>query len=292
MYLSFLEALVIQVHSKGNGYSFVKDWQDYKVGFGTIEDQNYWMGLENIHQLTKSGSYGLEIILTHQNGTEDILKWNYFSIGSEADKYMLSSSGFNPGTTKLSDWLGQFNGIKFSTRDQDNDELVRPEQESDNCALIHGGTGWWFKYCYISHLNLRSGPHWRPNSYYLSRMILRGKSSKNISKGCYGNCRTIFFHIFHIRINCKCCLFLGLELTSFNGHCRYGSNKRRKFSYIENVESAKRCYKECRIVIKCVAFSFTSDDKDCNLYEGGPYTHGNGKSSSMCYLMLGRFNLL
>ena len=42
--------------------------------------------------------------------------------------------------------LGRHNGMKFSTKDVDNDD------DNDNCAQkFHGA--WWFRSCFRSHLN-------------------------------------------------------------------------------------------------------------------------------------------
>ena len=101
------------------------------------------------------------------------MTWDSFRISGEKDKYKLWSNGFNPGATGLKDLFEEFNGIKFSTSDQDNDEFNR-NGENLNCAQIHGGTGWWLKYCYESHLNQYYGPHWRPNTYQESVMVLKG----------------------------------------------------------------------------------------------------------------------
>ena len=164
-----LELIVIQVYSKGNGEIFKTDWNGYKVGFGTIREQNYWKGLEAIHQITKAGSYGLNVILTHTNGTEVDLKWNSFSIGSEADKYIMSISDFDQGTSTLPDLLKDHDGMKFTTTDQDNDIL-----STANCADANTGTGWWYHQCMSSHLNDGHAP-WYGEPMKLSQMILFGK---------------------------------------------------------------------------------------------------------------------
>ena len=50
----------------------------------------------------------------------------------------------------------------------------------------------------------------------------------------------------------------------------------------------KKCQQHCIGNTGCVAFSYSSGSKTCNLYEGGPYTYGNGKRGTKCYIMKGK----
>ena len=93
---------------------------DYKNGFGTVNGKTFWIGLDTIHELTKTGAYSLEVILK-DDGQTKTLQWSSFSVDSESNKYRLSISGFNAGTSGLSDQLYLSNGMYFTTRDRDND---------------------------------------------------------------------------------------------------------------------------------------------------------------------------
>ena len=77
-----------------------------------------------------------------------------------------------------------------------------------------------------------------------------------------------------------------LALPSFAGRCRYNSNQH---DFIKNLvsTSASKCHVQCQITHNCVAFAFSPKltGKECDLYEGGPYTIGNGRSGSTCYIM-------
>ncbi|NXY72211.1 TENR protein, partial [Glareola pratincola] len=39
---------------------FFRKWTDYRVGFGNLEDE-FWLGLDNIHKITSQGRYELRI---------------------------------------------------------------------------------------------------------------------------------------------------------------------------------------------------------------------------------------
>ena len=69
-----------------------------------------------------------------------------FEISNEADGYRLKIGGFS-GNAR--DSMSNHNGMKFSTKDQDNDILP-----SSNCARDREGA-WWHKKCFSSHLNGR-----------------------------------------------------------------------------------------------------------------------------------------
>ena len=167
-----IDTIVIQVHSKGNGASFQKVWSQYKDGFGSIEGKNYWIGLDKLHQLTKLGAYGLEVVLTRNPNEEIILKWDSFIVSSEFFKYRLEIEGFGPGTTRLPDAFRYHNGMPFSTKDHDNDNW-----REGHCSLTHGSTGWWFNACRYLQLNAYIGPWYYWSLYDESKMILKRRNN-------------------------------------------------------------------------------------------------------------------
>lgn len=153
---------------KRKSSDFAKNWNEYKEGFGSIQQNSYWMGLEKIHQLTKSGDYGLEVTLK-RDGTIKTINYDSFKISGEEDKFRLSLSGFKPGTSGLPDHLQYHNAKQFTTRDQDNDE------HGANCAQSYGKSGWWYiSGCYWVHLQQAdgSGPVYS-GRYDESTMILK-----------------------------------------------------------------------------------------------------------------------
>ena len=154
VHFSFMIAVIIQRNTKGYGSHFNKDWIDYKRGFGNVNGKYFWIGLDEIHKLTKSGSYSLEVVLK-KNGATKTIKWSSFKIGNEIEKYKLSISGFDAGSSGLPDRFAYHNEMYFTTRDKDNDKY------SKNCAQTSPG-GWWFNYCMQSNLNRNhvQGPYY------------------------------------------------------------------------------------------------------------------------------------
>ena len=150
----------------GHGVGYSGYWATYKTG---IDNSNgFWLGLDEMHQLTKSGRYGVEIIIEIAAGSYDSVNWPLFVVGNEASEYELTFAsddgtirayGRNSGTSYY--FAGSTTRVKFSARDNDNDK------SSDNCAehSWYGYyTGWWYTSC---------GYYW--NAY-------RSTSNANIGK--------------------------------------------------------------------------------------------------------------
>ena len=130
--------MIIQRHVKGYGAGNYLNWQNYKDGYGNPEGNYFWTGLDRIHELTTSGLYYLEIILKKSGQTKTV-KYTSFSVASESNRYRMTASGFDPGTSGLSDGLSYYSGMYFSTPDRDNDNY------GGNCAS--NKYGWWFNRC-------------------------------------------------------------------------------------------------------------------------------------------------
>ena len=74
-----------------------------------------------MHCLTSQGNWELRIDYQLKNGTKSYLHYNKFTIGSTEYRYLLNISGFN--SIGLTDPFNThpLNGMKFSSRDRDND---------------------------------------------------------------------------------------------------------------------------------------------------------------------------
>ncbi|XP_061176976.1 fibrinogen C domain-containing protein 1-B-like [Saccostrea echinata] len=132
---------VIQKREDGN-LSFYRTWHEYKQGFGNAS-KNFWIGNGAIHALTKDQDQELRVDLQRFNGETAYAKYSTFYIGNETEKYTLTVSGYK-GTA--GDSLAPHNGMRFSTKDQDNDH------SSNSCARSHYGA-WWYNSCTNSNLN-------------------------------------------------------------------------------------------------------------------------------------------
>ncbi|XP_056016278.1 microfibril-associated glycoprotein 4-like isoform X1 [Ostrea edulis] len=134
------------IHKRLDGSTdFYRDWRAYKSGFGDPK-RNYWIGNDAMHLLTKSGNHVLRVDLQRFNGQKAYAKYSKFSVGDESRKYRLIVSGYR-GTA--GDSLAYHNGMKFTTKDKDNDNY------RSNCAGTFTGA-WWYKHCHYANLN---GPY-------------------------------------------------------------------------------------------------------------------------------------
>ncbi|XP_061176964.1 ficolin-1-like [Saccostrea echinata] len=133
---------IIQKREDGD-VDFYRTWKEYKEGFGNAS-KNYWIGNQAIHALTKDKNQELRIDFQRHNGEQASAVYTTFYIGDEDSKYTLTVSGYN-GTA--GDSLSWHNGMRFSTKDQENDI-----DSSRNCATTFHGA-WWYRYCFQSNLN-------------------------------------------------------------------------------------------------------------------------------------------
>jgi len=125
-----------------NSVNFKRNWNDYKKGFGDRKG-NFWLGLETLHNITKSGGrYKLRAEMeSWQNETSWAEYWE-FSVASEADKYRLTFKEYD-SISSASDAFYHNNNQNFSTYDEDNDAY------DESCAPDYQG-GFWFGDCSVA----------------------------------------------------------------------------------------------------------------------------------------------
>lgn len=123
---------------------FYRGWEDYVDGFGDKANE-FWLGLEALHRITICGRYELRIDLEDWEGHIQYAAYRFFEIGSAASKYRITLGDYfgNAG-----DAMGDINGMKFSTKDQDNDIYVK------GCAVLYKGA-WWYSASHGGNLNGR-----------------------------------------------------------------------------------------------------------------------------------------
>ena len=84
---------VIQRRLDGS-VDFFLGWSQYKSGFGDLNGE-FWLGLDKIHRLTKSGLKMLRIDLMDFNNTQAYAQYTTFEISNETTQYTLSVAGFS-----------------------------------------------------------------------------------------------------------------------------------------------------------------------------------------------------
>ncbi|XP_078135280.1 microfibril-associated glycoprotein 4-like [Sander vitreus] len=132
--------------------NFYRSWDQYKIGFGNAAGE-YWLGLENIYQLTRNRQSELLVQMENFEGNKAFALYTSFFIGAECDGYKLNVSGFingGAGDTPMTN----HNGMKFTTIDKNQDT-----SPYGNCAIQTLGA-FWYNYCYTTNPNglYRWGP--------------------------------------------------------------------------------------------------------------------------------------
>uniref|UniRef100_A0A8C8S736 Fibrinogen C domain containing 1 n=1 Tax=Pelusios castaneus TaxID=367368 RepID=A0A8C8S736_9SAUR len=135
--------------------NFFRGWEAYRDGFGKLTGE-HWLGLARIHALTTQASYELRVDLEDfDNGTAfahyGTFAVGLFSVDPEEDGYPVTIAAYS-GTAghalprPLPHPEPVHNGMKFTTKDLDNDH------SENNCAAFYHGA-WWYRNCHTSNLN-------------------------------------------------------------------------------------------------------------------------------------------
>ena len=140
---------------------FFRNWTDYVKGFGDLNGE-FWLGLNKIHRLTSAGAdherYNSIVLRVDLEDFEEVTKhaiYDSFKVSDSSKGYKMNVSGYRESPGAAGDNLKHHSGMKFTTKDNDNDKDSR-----HNCADLHKG-GWWYKACHESNLNGQylSGDH-------------------------------------------------------------------------------------------------------------------------------------
>ena len=129
---------------KDGSVDFYRNWVDYEEGFGDLNGE-FWLGLSKIHRLTQDGTDNtLRVDLRDFDDETRYAKYNTFNIGDSATDYTITLGGYSGDAGDSMTF--PHNGMKFSTKDKDNDV------STGNCAVQFSGA-WWYESCYLSNLN-------------------------------------------------------------------------------------------------------------------------------------------
>ena len=82
---------VIQKRLDGS-LDFNRGWANYKRGFGNMNGE-FWLGLDNIHRLTKEGKNIIRVELEEIDGTTAFAEYDMFVVENESANYKLSRLG-------------------------------------------------------------------------------------------------------------------------------------------------------------------------------------------------------
>jgi ficolin len=124
---------------------FFVGWSSYKRGFGDL-NRDFWLGNEKIFALTNQDEYRLHIDLMAFSNETRFADYEWFFVTSEQTKYTLNLGRFMSSST-AGDSLYYNRGMRFTTRDQDNDQSM-----SSQCAENYK-SGWWHAGCTLANLN-------------------------------------------------------------------------------------------------------------------------------------------
>ncbi|XP_027138029.1 tenascin isoform X2 [Larimichthys crocea] len=158
---------------------FYRNWKNYTAGFGNMNDE-FWLGLSNLHKITNSGHYELRVDL-RDNTESAYAQYDKFTIAEPRSRYKVYVGAYS-GTA--GDSMIYHQGRPFSTYDNDNDIAVT------NCALSYKGA-FWYKNCHRVNLMGKYGDsshskginwfHWRGHEHSIgfAEMKIRPANFRN-----------------------------------------------------------------------------------------------------------------
>ncbi|XP_038061092.1 microfibril-associated glycoprotein 4-like [Patiria miniata] len=135
--------IVFQRRQDGS-VDFYRNWTEYQSGFGDLSGE-FWLGNDNLLTLTSDDSQGTWELRVDLEDWENNTAWaKHSDFQISPGEYNLNIGRYDANST-AGDSLGNHRGRPFSTKDSG----------SSYCAQYFTGA-WWFKHCFLSHLN---GPY-------------------------------------------------------------------------------------------------------------------------------------
>ncbi|KAJ8379675.1 hypothetical protein SKAU_G00004530 [Synaphobranchus kaupii] len=170
---------IVFVRRQSGKVEFFRNWRNYTGGFGDMNDE-FWLGLTNLHKLTASGQYELRVDL-RDKGETAYAQYERFTVSEPRSRYKVHVGGYS-GTA--GDSMTYHHGRPFSTYDHDNDIAVT------NCALSYKGA-FWYKNCHRVNIMGRYGDnshskgvnwfHWKGHEHSIefAEMKIRPSNFRN-----------------------------------------------------------------------------------------------------------------
>ena len=152
---------VVVLRRVDNKYNFDATWSDYKHGFGNPTG-SFWLGLDTMHHYTSHDLAKLRIEFVNSIGIIIWAEYSYVRILGESNGYRLMVSSYT-GSPTAQDTLSHHSGMKFTTKDQDND--LSPTTNIAETAKA----GWWFHTSYdecLTRENIIIEGIWFSNGVY------------------------------------------------------------------------------------------------------------------------------
>ncbi|XP_062237133.1 tenascin-like [Platichthys flesus] len=171
---------IIFLRRQSGKLEFFRNWKNYTGGFGDMNDE-FWLGLSNLHKITAGGQYELRVDL-RDKGEAAYAQYDKFSVSEPRTRYKVHVGGYS-GTA--GDSMTYHHGRPFSTYDHDNDIAVT------NCALSYKGA-FWYKNCHRVNLMGRYGDnshskgvnwfHWKGHEHSIefADMKIRPSNFRNL----------------------------------------------------------------------------------------------------------------
>ncbi|XP_032395490.1 tenascin isoform X4 [Etheostoma spectabile] len=170
---------IVFLRRQNGKLEFFRNWKNYTAGFGNLNDE-FWLGLSNLHKITNSGHYELRVDL-RDNGESAYAQYDKVTIAEPKTRYKVYIGAFS-GTA--GDSMTYHQGRPFSTFDNDNDIAVT------NCALSYKGA-FWYKNCHRVNLMGKYGDnshskginwfHWKGHEHSIefAEMKIRPANLRN-----------------------------------------------------------------------------------------------------------------
>ncbi|XP_069940510.1 angiopoietin-related protein 7-like [Cherax quadricarinatus] len=124
---------------------FNRTWAEYRRGFGTPGEGEWWFGLGALHALTYRQPYEVRFLMHDMERGYFEAKYSNFRVEDESSNFRLITEGFS-GNVSVDPFLTHHHGRPFSTWDRDNDEWI-----AGSCSASNGG-GWWYSRCHRTAL--------------------------------------------------------------------------------------------------------------------------------------------